>query len=67
MTDSTGYPRDEGSGYPGMPRWVKVSLVIVGALAVLFAVLMATAGDGGGGHGPGNHSLVGIQTVGDRA
>ncbi len=36
----------------GMPRWVKVSLVIVAALAVLFVVVMVV-GDGGG-HGPGN-------------
>jgi hypothetical protein len=66
MTDSTSHPRDERSGYSGMPRWVKVSLVIVGVLAVLFVVLMTTGGDGGG-HGPGNHSLVGSQVVGDRA
>jgi len=37
--------------YPGTPRWVKVSGIIVIAL-VLMIVMMLT---GWGGHGPGRH------------
>ena len=44
---------------PGMPRWVKVSLIIVIAVLILLVVLMLT-GVFGGGHdpsqfGPGPH------------
>lgn len=38
---------------PGRPRWVKVSLLIAGAIIVLFVVLQIV---GGGDHGPGRHS-----------
>lgn len=38
---------------PGMPRWVKVSLVVVAALVVL--LLVAQAIGLGGDHGPGRH------------
>ena len=38
----------------GMPRWVKVSLIVVLALALLFVV--AKVGGVGGEHGPGRHS-----------
>lgn len=37
----------------GRPRWVTVSLLIVGAIIVLFVVLQFV---GGGDHGPGRHS-----------
>ena len=54
-------PRATGSGadtgdqlpYPGMPRWVKVSRIIVLVLALLVALLLATGV--GGDHGPGRH------------
>ncbi|MBC6450889.1 hypothetical protein [Actinokineospora xionganensis] len=39
---------------PGVPRWVKISLIAVGALIALLVVLMAT-GALGGVHGPGRH------------
>lgn len=39
--------------YPGMPRWVKVSGIIVGAIILLAVVLMVS--DVGGPHGPGRH------------
>jgi hypothetical protein len=34
----------------GMPRWVVVSLVIVGVVAIALVLLVML-----GGHGPGNH------------
>ena len=38
---------------PGMPRWVKIAAVIVGALILLFVILQLTGI--GGEHGPGRH------------
>jgi hypothetical protein len=40
--------------YPGMPRWVKVSGIVVGVL-VLLAVIITVTGMGGP-HGPGRHT-----------
>lgn len=42
--------RNEGRG--GMPRWVKVSAIAVGILAILLAILLIF---GGGKHGPSRH------------
>lgn len=39
--------------YPGTPRWVKVSGIIVGVLVLLFLVILFTGV--GGPHGPGRH------------
>jgi len=36
--------------YPGTPRWVKLSGIAAGVLALVVAALIA-----GGGHGPGRH------------
>ena len=41
-------PRDE----IGMPRWFKVSALVVGLLILVVVVLLFT------GHGPGRHILV---------
>jgi hypothetical protein len=41
---------------PGMPRWVKVSGIIVVALILIFAVLHLS-----GAHGPGSHMPSGDQ------
>lgn len=41
------------SPYPGTPRWVKISLIIVGLLLLLAVALMASGV--GGPHGPGRH------------
>ncbi|MBA3519245.1 MAG: hypothetical protein H0T75_16775 [Rhizobiales bacterium] len=41
--------------YPGAPRWVKISGMIGGALA-LFVVILILAGGGPGRHGPGRHA-----------
>lgn len=47
-----GRGSDPGSP-PGMPRWVKISALAVGALVLLFLILQL-AGIGGE-HGPGRH------------
>ena len=50
--EDTGVGSDRGST-TGVPRWVKVSLVVVGVLIALFLVLKLTGL--GGEHGPGRH------------
>lgn len=42
--------------YPGMPRWVKISGVVV-AMAILLAVVLMISGVGGP-HGPGRHLAI---------
>jgi hypothetical protein len=39
--------------YPGVPRWVKISGIVVGVIILLAVVLMASGV--GGPHGPGRH------------
>ena len=39
---------------PGMPQWVKITLLVMGLL-VLILIAVAVLGGGGGGHGPGMH------------
>lgn len=48
----------DGATPPGMPRWAKVSAIVVGVLILVFLVLQLTglAGD----HGPGRHSSAGL-------
>lgn len=38
--------------YPGTPRWVKVSGIVVLVLVLLIVIMMVV---GGGRHGPGRH------------
>lgn len=38
---------------PGMPRWVKVSVIVVMVVVLVLVVIMALAG---GEHGPGLHT-----------
>lgn len=46
---------------PSRPRWVTVTLIVVGALVLVFVILKITGlGPGGGGHGPGMHGSAGI-------
>lgn len=57
------------SPYPGTPRWVKISGVLLGVLITLAAILMVSGI--GGPHGPGRHlspADMGNQTppAGDR-
>jgi hypothetical protein len=60
--DDTGVRSGHGST-PGMPRWVKVSVIIVIAVVVLVVVLMLTGvfgkGHGRGQFGPGRHGSWG--------
>lgn len=53
-SDDTGV-RPESGTTPGMPRWVKVSGIVIIGLALLAAIVLLT-GLGGGDHGPGRHS-----------
>lgn len=61
MADPPAYPNpgddtDVGphrGSPPGMPRWVKVPGIIVGALVLLFVILQLLGV--GGEHGPGMH------------
>ena len=51
MADPPGYPEAKPHT---RPRWLKVSLIVVGAL-ILVVVILAVTGVLGGGHGPGQH------------
>ncbi len=44
-------PNDPGSERYGMPRWVKVSLIVFAVLVVAFVISMLAGVD----HGPGLH------------
>lgn len=44
---------DHQEASPGMPRWVKVSVVVVLIVAAVLVVVMALSG---GEHGPGLHT-----------
>ena len=56
-----GHPgsSQEGSSTTGMPRWVKVFLIVAVALAALAVVAMLVVG---GDHGPGRHQFM-ISTI----
>ena len=41
--------------YPGTPRWVQLTGIVV-LIVVLLVVVMALTGGGPGGHGPGRHA-----------
>jgi hypothetical protein len=65
MADPTRYPEtgDDETGVapstskPGMPRWLKVSVIVVVAVLAVLLVLMLTGvfGQGHGQFGPGQH------------
>jgi uncharacterized cupredoxin-like copper-binding protein len=52
--DTGGVGPDRGST-TGMPRWVKVFLIVALVVVLLFVILLLT----GGGHGPGRHRTEG--------
>lgn len=45
---------------PGMPRWVKVTLVVVGVLVLVAVGAVLFGNGGGGGHGPGMHGAFSV-------
>ena len=49
--EDAGVAADRGSP-PGMPRWVKVSGIIVAVLVLLLVIVLLVAG----GHGPRRHA-----------
>jgi hypothetical protein len=50
--DTAGVGADRASP-PRMPRWVKLSLILVAALVLVVVIVMLIAG---GGHGPSRHA-----------
>jgi hypothetical protein len=54
--DTAGVGAD-GASPPGMPRWVKLSLILTVVLVLLVVIVMLIAG---GDHGPSRHA-PGIQ------
>jgi hypothetical protein len=50
--DPAGVGADRASP-PRMPRWVKLSLILVAALVLVVVIVMLIAG---GGHGPSRHA-----------
>lgn len=43
----------EHDAHPGLPRWVKLSTVVIGMLLVILVLAMVLVG---GEHGPGRHA-----------
>ena len=56
MADPSRTPDTGASQYPGMPRWVKVSGIVV--LVVILVLVVATVASGGQ-HGPMRHAPSG--------
>jgi hypothetical protein len=54
--DTAGVGAD-GASPPRMPRWVKLSMILVAVLVLVVVIVMLIAG---GGHGPSRHA-PGIQ------
>lgn len=52
-TEDAAARRPAAGDPPGMPRWVKIGLVVFALLVLLFAVLHLTGVVSG--HGPGGH------------
>jgi len=52
---------DDSGRYPGMPRWVKLTGIVVGVLVLIFLVLQVTGL--AGQHGPGRHLSDGRSPV----
>ena len=65
MTSQSPDPAAGDESPPRMPRWVKVSLIVVGALVLLFLVLQLAGV--GGQHGPARHLSSASVTVGGHA
>jgi hypothetical protein len=63
MVEPMKPPEEEGrrSTPPSMPRWVKVSVLMVAILAVVLVIIMLQLG---GEHGPGLHTGAADSTGG---
>lgn len=64
MSEEKQEARDASDAFsrpPGMPRWVKVTAIVVGVLILLFLVLQLTGL--AGQHGPGRHFSDGLSPV----
>ena len=62
MTDPVSKPEQEAESHttpPSMPRWVKLSALVVVVVVLVLVVIMALAG---GEHGPGLHTGVGASS-----
>ncbi len=65
MADPPRYPDSEGDtgvgpgrgSTTGIPRWVRLSVIVAAVLVLLVVIVMLTGG--GGEHGPGRHALSG--------
>ena len=59
MTDPAHQPEPGSNDVsaPGMPRWVKASLLVAAALVLILVILKLTGS--GGEHGPGRHQASG--------
>jgi cytochrome b561 len=53
MAEPSSGPRPDPDAPPRMPRWVKISAIVVGVLLAVFLVLQLTGV--AGQHGPGRH------------
>lgn len=51
MTESHPDPSDVRGTAPGIPRWVKISGLVVALIAIFIAVMLLAGGE----HGPGRH------------
>lgn len=48
--------RDQPAGNTeGMPRWVRLSMIVAGILIAVMVIIMQVAGSSPGGHGPSRH------------
>lgn len=54
--ESLGAPAPDQAQPPAMPRWVKITGVVVGVFVVALVAMLALGG--GGGHGPERHGSL---------
>lgn len=62
--DPTASSRSTDDAYPGLPRWVKWTLVVI---LVLVTILVVVRLVGGGNHGPGRHMSAPAPAASDTA
>ena len=63
MSEQSEAATEDGSERPpGMPRWVKATIVVIGILVALFVILKVSGV--AGQHGPGRHMSSAPVSVG---